>query len=598
MDEQLEFRIHYLSYVGCAVAPLSILGSSLTLRAIYYQYYSKNDHTNAAVERTRLGGSSRNLHSQRQRQRHTHKMTTYQRLLAGISIFDIIFSIPWALGPLPLPVPEEGGGIIPGYGNTQTCTAQGFFIQLGFCSFIYSHQLMLYFVLVIRYNVREAFMVTYIEPMLHAVPILYGVVTAFLGLSWQVFNSAGVQCWVAGYPLGCEEDDSEEACIRGGNKVGIFGNWLVVFPFIFFVGFFMLWTLVIAVTVYQRHRSRVSFMFGRGGTADASFRISSLNSSLPQQPSTTTISASSPTTQQMQTRRQSSVARSTNQNNNNNNALTQAMIQALLYGFWFFNFSIWTLLAHIYYVLGKDFISVGDQFWMAAIAQSLIPLQGLFNFVIYIRPIYLSVRQAYPTQGRWFAVKEAVLRPFATSMERAQSPGVASSTLRKSSSNVQPTPLQHQQQGPDNGDHGNHHNDDKDDEGPGGRSCHEDKDSAHDGEQGTGVERPSVECLALGAESMGSFCEDDDSGDIDCGFNDDNQGGDEVTMNQHPIGVASSSHDAKNLHGSNNHDRDNHHNDQPPEQAAASGDSSLFRRGDPTDTIDDPEDMGQLELQA
>jgi hypothetical protein len=55
--------------------------------------------------------------------------TVYNRLLLGMSIIDVLTSIAYMFGPLPMPSDyEETPGTL---GNEATCTAQGFFVQLG-----------------------------------------------------------------------------------------------------------------------------------------------------------------------------------------------------------------------------------------------------------------------------------------------------------------------------------------------------------------------------------------------------------------------------------------------------------------------------------
>ena len=114
---------------------------------------------------------------------------------------DLFFSCALMLGPLPMP---KELGYMGAHGNTQTCSAQAFFTQLGLGSFCYSQMLMLYFVLVIRYNTRETVMERRVEPFMHLVPIAFYLGSAIAGLVLGVFNPSGNSCWVGTYPPGCE----------------------------------------------------------------------------------------------------------------------------------------------------------------------------------------------------------------------------------------------------------------------------------------------------------------------------------------------------------------------------------------------------------
>jgi hypothetical protein len=83
----------------------------------------------------------------------------YDQLIAGMSCFDICSSIAWILSTLLQPkyefdtIPTEIYGAI---GNDQTCQLHGFMLQLGFTGVFYNVALSLYYVLTIRYNVRES----------------------------------------------------------------------------------------------------------------------------------------------------------------------------------------------------------------------------------------------------------------------------------------------------------------------------------------------------------------------------------------------------------------------------------------------------------
>jgi hypothetical protein len=67
----------------------------------------------------------------------TARMTVYHELMLAMSAFDIISSFAWSIGTLAVPSENAYGEPymsrkLGGYGNDGTCTAQGFFIQLGY----------------------------------------------------------------------------------------------------------------------------------------------------------------------------------------------------------------------------------------------------------------------------------------------------------------------------------------------------------------------------------------------------------------------------------------------------------------------------------
>jgi hypothetical protein len=365
-------KINYLFYVNWAVAPLSMLGSVLTLRAL-----------------TMYRKSGRHL-------------TTYHRLLAGISIFDLLLSTALAFGPLPMPANVGYPGA---FGNQQSCTAQGFFVQLGTASFPYSQMLVLHFMLVIRFNVSEKVMATYIEPFMHLVPILFHVTTSIAGLFAEVFNASGNFCWIGEDPPGCDEIPELE-CERG-DYAELFGLWLSSYPFLFWNGLIVLWVLIVAITVIRQQRTRLSYLFERSVSIQSNGQnkgnSSNLQSSVRNSPAWTRSNGQ---------RRDEALP--------GEEKTRQVIVQCFLYAFWFINVMIWTSINLFYYLTDTPFDVLGKHFWITVLAVTIFPMQGLFNFLIYIRPIYTSIRRNFPDSGRWHAIREAVWRPFATPLERTR----------------------------------------------------------------------------------------------------------------------------------------------------------------------------------
>ena len=66
----------------------------------------------------------------------------YQRILVGLSIFDILFSFFYAfLGTWMTPAETGWWSAV---GNTKTCTVQGFFLVMGYGTVVRIHNTMLY----------------------------------------------------------------------------------------------------------------------------------------------------------------------------------------------------------------------------------------------------------------------------------------------------------------------------------------------------------------------------------------------------------------------------------------------------------------------
>ncbi|KAL7475038.1 hypothetical protein ACHAW6_000974, partial [Cyclotella cf. meneghiniana] len=74
------------------------------------------------------------------------------QLLSTLSLFDIMGSITYALTTLPTPESDELYGA---KGNTKSCEAQAFFIQIGTIACFLNVSLALYYLLTIKYGWTE-----------------------------------------------------------------------------------------------------------------------------------------------------------------------------------------------------------------------------------------------------------------------------------------------------------------------------------------------------------------------------------------------------------------------------------------------------------
>lgn len=176
-----------LEYAVFLTAPLSVLGSALIMYVILY-------------ERTLLAKS------------------VYHRIMLGMSILDFLCSTgvmvlgPWA-------VPREVDFVVNARGTFATCAASGFFLNLIFGTMFYSATLALYFLLLIRLEMREAWIARYVEPVGHVLAIGYPVSFGVAGIAYEIINPMPVLpgwCWFQPYPFNCLSDDNVK-CIRGGD---------------------------------------------------------------------------------------------------------------------------------------------------------------------------------------------------------------------------------------------------------------------------------------------------------------------------------------------------------------------------------------------
>jgi hypothetical protein len=117
----------------------------------------------------------------------------YHRLLCGISLVDVSSSFWLALSTWPVP---RGSGALWASGTDATCSLQGFFTQFGIASSWYNASLSVYFLLVIRYGWGEE-RIRRVEPLLHAIPLAWGLSTAISSLSLDILGNALLWCWIS-----------------------------------------------------------------------------------------------------------------------------------------------------------------------------------------------------------------------------------------------------------------------------------------------------------------------------------------------------------------------------------------------------------------
>eukprot|EP00980_Cylindrotheca_fusiformis_P009410 scaffold2058_cov115-Cylindrotheca_fusiformis.AAC.3 len=119
------------------------------------------------------------------------RLTMLHQLVCGMSIFDVFSSIGNIFSTLPIldyryfesastPFPT---GVYGAKGNAATCTAQGFFLQLGYTSAFYNLVLTVYYVLVIKKGMRET-QLQRLKYWFHVPTLLAGFGLAFAGIPY------------------------------------------------------------------------------------------------------------------------------------------------------------------------------------------------------------------------------------------------------------------------------------------------------------------------------------------------------------------------------------------------------------------------------
>ena len=145
-----------------------------------------------------------------------YKRDPYHRLLLGACMMDLISSVGWFMAPI---APPEGSSPRAlSLGDTASCTAQGYFIQVGVGFMVYNACLSIYYLMTIRYKIPNERLVCK-EAIMHGVSLVWGLCVAIVPIPMELYNELGVGngCWIGRFPQYCETEENPVPCTRGAN---------------------------------------------------------------------------------------------------------------------------------------------------------------------------------------------------------------------------------------------------------------------------------------------------------------------------------------------------------------------------------------------
>ena len=340
--------------------------------------------------------------------------TTFHRLLLGLSIADIIASFWMILSTLPAPV-ETSGYMWNPRGNVHSCNTQGFFLFLGLMgASCYNSMLCMYYLAVIKYNKNEEYIRVKLEPFLHGVPIVLSLVGAISTLAMQSFNASSTYCFVAKDPPYCGREVVEGVEIvipcRSGEASKILFS-------IFAAKNYIVLPIIIAATMTIMHlevlknKKKLS-KYGvgalRANLNTNVVRNVNLEANGEQDGNNTTTSASS-----ILSRFKSSVQflipsnRSTSQQSAIPGARSRSykakkkqsriiVHKALAYTIAYFVTYTFPLITSVQYFAGKE-----TSFALSMLSSIFYPLQGFFNFLVFVYPKVTSAKRSKKNPS-WF----------------------------------------------------------------------------------------------------------------------------------------------------------------------------------------------------
>lgn len=273
-------------------------------------------------------------------------------------LFDVFSSI--ALGLSTWPIPTGTPGVYAPLGTTETCSAQAFFINANIASPLYNFCLSLYYLLLVKYGVSESRIRHRIEPIMHWSTVLFALGTSFVCLGLQLFNESSLWCWINAIPSGCQH--GETVCSRGDNAE--------IFRWAFFFG--PLWAAILGtmVTMYMLWRAvnqqeKKASMWTFASAASHGSDVVSLHET-PE---------GRLTREQMKLKQEKSVKKYRKSN--------MVAWQAFRYvGVFWLTWIFGTLNRLLQLFLGRSY------FGIMALHAFFVPLQGFFNFLVYVYPRY------------------------------------------------------------------------------------------------------------------------------------------------------------------------------------------------------------------
>ena len=297
--------------------------------------------------------------------------TTYRRLLFGMSCVDIVYSLAYILSTLPSPS-DSAHTAFYAFGNTATCTAQGLLLYTGTIGVpMYYCALCIYYYLTIAKEVKLPQMTSFYEPFFHGIPLVYILATGSTLLSTQSFNTSGTICYIASYPRFCDTDPSMD-CIRGEHaaKFMLYFNGLPLIG-IFFVIVFCMSLIILTARRREQALNRYNTMTQGEGRSSENIGLEG------------------------QEFRPDTQARS---------RFRVLFIQCSFYVSAYFFTWIFAISFRLNLLATGE---VNYPLWI--LTQILSPMQGILNFVVYIRPQVINFMSADKEltvyQAFWTAVK-------------------------------------------------------------------------------------------------------------------------------------------------------------------------------------------------
>jgi hypothetical protein len=367
----------------------------------------------------------------------SQKRSPYTRMMMAMAIFEMERSCIFMISPFLLP---KSGGRLWAQGNHQTCTMLGFFTQLGSAVPLYNISLNIYYIYTIIYTKSEKQFTRKIESILHAVSISYPLITASLGACGQFYSELelGLTCWVGDFPIGCEEKP-------GVTCFGTMIGWIFAgIPFIASAVFLIVSNFIIFHKVNETNRRTLRYdmknvmlefstkrdshgegskesnnplrnfvklisMTNKAATNDVRILGHSVRRQEAISDNIMTLTVKELKNDRLTGIRptQSRKTMTIRISSQSRDLLRTRLVgrQAILHIMACLNSTVWMAMLRILESHGLDREDESNIYWMSLLAQITYPLQGFWNFLIFVHPKYVRIRQEFPSKSKWWALK-------------------------------------------------------------------------------------------------------------------------------------------------------------------------------------------------
>eukprot|EP00566_Odontella_aurita_P015228 CAMPEP_0113537112 /NCGR_PEP_ID=MMETSP0015_2-20120614/6645_1 /TAXON_ID=2838 /ORGANISM="Odontella" /LENGTH=339 /DNA_ID=CAMNT_0000436571 /DNA_START=145 /DNA_END=1164 /DNA_ORIENTATION=- /assembly_acc=CAM_ASM_000160 len=266
----------------------------------------------------------------------------YHRIMLGLSVSDIVAATNYFLGTWLIPRGTVGkyGPVYMAAGTDATCSMSGFFTQSSVASPLYNAMLALYYLFVVKYGWKEERLMKF-EPLVHSLPIAFALGTSATGAGLYLYNSVEWLCWVNIEPP------------QANNP----WRWAFLFG--------PVWSCIVFVTAVM------TVLWWTMRQTEQSVVVHSKNSSAGVQ----------------------SAVSSARRNRSKQIAFQGILYVGAFYITWFF-----PTLQRVLELADKE-----SFFLLEFFDATLLPLQGLLNMCIYLRPRYKNYRKRNPEATRCVA---------------------------------------------------------------------------------------------------------------------------------------------------------------------------------------------------